>query len=144
MLTQRSNGSNSPARFPLDLDRLFSEFPGFSVPVRAAATGPALNVWENEQSVHVELEVPGFAMDDIEVLFMGDELTIRGRREDTFEENAQIHRRERRMTEFSRVMRLPMPIDADNVNAELANGLLHVTLPKAEIARPRKIEVRTK
>ncbi|TVQ59216.1 MAG: Hsp20/alpha crystallin family protein [Phycisphaerales bacterium] len=145
MLTQRINGTNTPTRARSDFDRLFHDFIGFPLPLRAEAGAafPALNVFETDQSVRIEAELPGFAMEDVDVSFMDGELTVRGRRENVVEENAQVHRCERRVGEFARTVRLPMPIDADNIGATLDRGVLTVTLPKAETARPRKIEVRT-
>lgn len=103
---------------------------------------PALNVWEDAQTLYAEAEIPGLTMDEIEVLVHGEELTIKGERKGTDAEDVTYHRRERGVGSFSRVLRLPVAVDAENVSAQLRDGLLTITLPKAQAALPRKIEVK--
>jgi len=127
-----------------EMDRLLSGFlgwfPGGSSP--AAGRGhPAVNVWESGDALHAELEVPGVRGDQIEVSVVGDELSLAIRREEVDQEGVTYHRRERAVGGFTRVVRLPMEVDADRVAAELRNGVLTVTLPKADSAKPRKIQV---
>ncbi len=127
-----------------DLDRLFRELqPGFGElwPLNEHAF-PALNVWEDEEHLHVEADVPGFKMEDLEVSVLGDELTIRGRREPSDEDRSTFHLRERRTSEFVRTLTLPVEVDADKIEATLKDGVLAVVMPKAEAARMRKIEVK--
>ena len=109
---------------------------------RPGGSFPALNVWEDEHQVFAEAELPGLKMEDLEISVMGNELTIRGERKDDPRESAVHHRRERGLGAFSRVIRLPVDIDPDRVAAALRNGVLTITLPKAEKAKPRKVEVR--
>ena len=112
--------------------------------VNVAASGrgeyPALNIWEEGDCFHVEAELPGVAQEELEVFTIGDELTIRGRRQPK-ENDVTYHRRERGMGDFERVVRLPADVDAEKVEAHLASGVLTLRLPKAEAARPRKIKV---
>jgi HSP20 family protein len=72
---------------------------------------------------------------------VGNELVIQGRRMDLDEEGVSYHRRERGVGEFKRVLRLPVEVDADKVEATLHDGVLLVKLPKAAAAKPRKIQV---
>jgi HSP20 family protein len=72
---------------------------------------------------------------------VGDELSIKVERPDLPQEGPAYHRRERGVGSFSRVVRLPAEVDPDQVEAEMRQGVLTVTLPKAESARPRKIRV---
>jgi HSP20 family protein len=102
---------------------------------------PPVNVWEKQDAVMVELEAPGIKSDEVDVSVAGGELSIRVTRPDTAEEGVRYHRRERPVGSFSRVVRLPMEVDPDRVEAELRNGVLSITLPKAESAKPRKINV---
>jgi len=104
---------------------------------------PAVNTWEDETAVYAEAELPGLAMGDIEVTVMGDELTIKGERKDLEKEGATYHRRERGVGIFSRVLRLPVQIDADKVEATLRDGVLTIKLPKAQSALPRRIELKS-
>jgi len=104
---------------------------------------PAVNVWESGDALFVELEVPGLKSEQLELSVVGGELTIKVERPEIEEEGVTYHRRERPVGSFTRVVRLPVEVDADRVQAELRNGVLTITLPKAEAARPRKIQVAT-
>jgi HSP20 family protein len=105
---------------------------------------PALNVREDAQAFHVEAEVPGLKLEDVEVTFMDGELSIRGERKDLPVEGAEYHLRERRVGSFGRTVRLPVDVDADRILASMEDGILTLTLPKAEAAKPRKISVQRK
>jgi HSP20 family protein len=102
---------------------------------------PAVNVWEKDDALMVELEAAGIKSGEVDVSVAGGELTIRVNRPDTAEEGVKYHRRERPVGSFSRVLRLPIEIDANRVEAELRDGVLTITCPKAESAKPRKINV---
>ena len=109
------------------------------------ATGvlyPALNVWEDEANYYAEAELPGFRLADVEVHVRGSELSLSGERKTEEKEDATWHRRERGVGKFHRTLELPLPVEADRVRASLQNGVLTVTLPKAEAAKPRKIQVK--
>lgn len=132
-----------------DIDRVFGEvFRGIPalMPVNLAAPDrawPALNVREDAGAFHVDADVPGLTMDNLDVSFDNGTLTISGRREEEHEENeGATHRRERVTGEFSRVIGLGAEIDAEKVDATLDNGVLRVRLPKAEASKTRKISVR--
>jgi HSP20 family protein len=105
-------------------------------------TFPALNVWEDNDVLHAEAELPGVSMEDIEVMVVGNELTIRGQRRQQATDKVNFHRRERGTGEFSRTVTLPFDIDQNRVEATLKNGILTIVMPKAETAKPRKIQVR--
>lgn len=124
------------------MEDLFNQFWGDSTAGAFAAGGPAVNVWEDDQSLFVETELPGLSLADIDVTVMGNELTIKGERKETLPENATYHRRERTVGAFARTMSLPVEIDAGRVTATLKDGVLMITLPKAEAAKPRRIEVK--
>lgn len=103
---------------------------------------PALNISETADALAVEAELPGYKMENIEISVMGRDLSIKGQRTQEGETKATWHRRERLAGTFTRVVRLPFDVDAEKVSASLKNGVLHMTLPKAEAARPRRIEVK--
>lgn len=105
-------------------------------------TLPAINMWETDDALLAEAEVPGLTMEQIEVFVMNDELTLKGRRSAPQTENGTFHRRERRAGEFTRVVTLPAPVNADAVEATLRDGVLTIKLPKAAEARARRIEVK--
>ena len=144
MFGNRANGF-ALGRLRDEVDRLFT---GFAENFELAAPSrgfPLLNVWESESSLHAEAEVPGLRMDDLEILVVGNELIIKGARDAGSEEETEekvFHRRERGDGVFSRVVRLPIEIDAGKVSATLKDGILSIDLPKAEVAKPKRIEVR--
>ena len=110
----------------------------------SAGVFPALNIWEDEHAFHVEAEVPGMKLEDVEVTLFEGELSIRGERKNLPVEGAAYHRRERGAGSFGRTVRLPVALDAEKVQASMQDGILTITLPKAEAAKPRKISVQRK
>ena len=125
-----------------EVDRLLDDYAAPLVSGRARSF-PALNVWENEDNLFVEAELPGFTMNDVELTVIGDELSIKGERKaGPAEEQATFHRRERGIGPFSRFITLPVDVDADRVEAVLRDGVLTITLPKAAEAKPRRIQVK--
>ncbi len=144
------------ARFPfsnLDLfrgevDRLFEDF--FAAPgsMGTRQTGrmtvfPALNVWDNGDELVAEAELPGLSIENLDISLMGSELTIRGKRESQNGKDTACHRQERGSGEFARTVALPYPVNSDAVDAAMKDGILTIKMPKAESAKPRKIEVKT-
>ncbi len=106
-----------------------------------AQSYPAVNVWEEADSLFAEAELPGLTEADIEVYVEGDQLTIKGERKPAVGQG-RWHRQERGFGKFQRILTLPAPVDADKIEARLDQGVLFLTLPKAEAARPRKIVVK--
>jgi HSP20 family protein len=102
---------------------------------------PAVNVWEQGDALLVEMEVPGVKNDQIDISVAGDELSVKVERPEPADEDVTYHRRERPVGPQTRVLRLPVEVDGDRVEAELRDGVLMITLPKAENAKPRKINV---
>ena len=139
----RTFGYSPVSSLASEMDRLFqSVLPGLSVPGGARPAFPAFNAWEDEQALHVEAEIPGVPMDQLEITVQGDELTIKGQR--PARQNEGWVRQERWHGAFERTVTLPVAIDAERVSASLENGVLTVTLPKAESAKPRRIQVSTR
>lgn len=102
---------------------------------------PAVNVYEQGDALLVEMELPGVKNEQVDISVVGNELTVKINRPEVEQENVTYHRRERPVGSFNRVLRLPVEVDADRVEAELRDGVLSITLPKAENAKPRKINV---
>lgn len=103
---------------------------------------PPIAVWEDADAYHVEAELPGLALEDIDVFVKDRELTISGKLRGVGGEGVTVHRNERPSGEFKREMRLPLPLDPNRVEATLVNGVLSLDLPKAESAKGRKIAVK--
>ncbi|QDV85140.1 Hsp20/alpha crystallin family protein [Stieleria sp.] len=127
-------------RLSREMDRLFSR--GTNGSVMGVGSYPALNVWEDDDNLFAEAELPGFCMDDLEIYVTGNQLTLKGERKPPEHEGGTWHRQERGYGKFSRMVELPGDIDAENVSAEFKNGVLHITLPKSEAVKPRRIEVK--
>ncbi len=127
-----------------EMDRLWSGFlgpaaDGLLAPV--LQNQPAANVWEQGDALLVELEVPGVKSEPVDLSVANGELSIKINRPEEPAEGVTYHRRERPVGAASRVLRLPVEVDADRVEAELHDGVLLIKLPKAESAKPRKINV---
>ena len=87
-----------------------------------------MNVWEDENALRVELELPGLKSQEVSLSVVGDELSIKVDRPDVQQTAVTYHRRERGVGSFARVLRLPVEVDADRVEAELRHGVLTITL----------------
>lgn len=122
-----------------EIDRLF-ESP-FSARARNAWL-PALDVVENKESFVIQAELPGLKREDIEVSFHEGTLTISGeRKSETASDDTSVHRVERYAGRFERSIELPPYVAVDKAKAAYTDGVLTVTLPKSEQAKPRKIDV---
>ncbi len=133
--------NDSPfAQMTREMDRLFAR-PAF-VPARPERL-PALNAWQDEGTLHVEAELPGYRLDDIEILAHDDSLTLRGSRQIQTPEGASVLRAERASQSFERTIALPMPINVEAVGASLRDGVLHITLPLTPEVKPRRVTIQS-
>jgi HSP20 family protein len=121
--------------------RPFSRFS--FLPALGARSYPLVNVGEDKDHVYVEAMAPGLDPDSLEISVQQGQLRIAGEKPAiTPEVKAEAyHRNERSAGRFVRTMTLPTDVDADNVKAQYKNGLLLLTLPKAEEAKPKQISV---
>lgn len=102
--------------------------------------GPKFDTWADEESAYLAAELPGVDPKDVEISVEGRELTVSGKR-DGLQEEGSHYTRERWHGSFKRSVRLPFNVEADKVKAEFRNGLLKVTLPRAEAEKPRRIQI---
>lgn len=134
---------NQVQQMQSDMSRLLERFGDTG---RTAANGscfPACNIWEEENAVTVEAELPGLNLEDLEIYVNGsNHLTIQGERKHPAQEKSVQHRRERQFGSFTRSITLPVAVDANQVDAKLENGVLKIRLGKHEQAKPRKIVVK--
>jgi HSP20 family protein len=129
-----------------EMNRLFEQaFEGGSLGPWQSSTnwGLALDVAEKDDAFLVTASVPGLKPDDLDITITDNVLTIKGetKSDETIEEE-QYHLRERRFGSFGRSISLPVTVDADNVEANYEDGILTLTLPKAEEARPHRIAIK--
>jgi HSP20 family protein len=102
---------------------------------------PALDLYQNDNNVVAIVELPGMRKEDIDISLHDGMLTIAGERPNPSKENENSERTERFSGKFRRSITLPTRVDAGKVSASYKDGLLTVTLPKAEEAKPKKVEV---
>jgi HSP20 family protein len=102
---------------------------------------PVLDLYENNDNIIAVVELPGMRKEDIEVSLHDGMLTIAGERKSYAEEGHQAERSERYVGKFRRSISLPTRVDASKVDATYKDGILTITLPKAEEAKPKQIQV---
>lgn len=130
-------------RLQHEMNRLFNTTIQGRVP--GAPAYPAVNIWANEDGQVITAEMPGVNADDVELNVAADTVTIAGERSrQEIGEEAQIHRVERDHGRFERQIQLPFMIDPAKVKASFSNGVLEITLPRAEADKPKKISVSSK
>ena len=103
---------------------------------------PALDMFEDKDNVFVRIEVPGMKKEEIEVSLHDGNLSISGERKyEEKKEETEVYRAERFFGRFQRTISLPTLVQGDKVKAQYKDGILTVTLPKAEEAKPKHIDV---
>ena len=130
------------------MDRLFEESfvrPSVGRLAPAGMGALAVDVYETDDAVVVKSAIPGIKPEDIDISITGDTLTIKGETRVEEEVNEENYiRRERRYGSFCRSLALPLPVVTEKAEAEFENGVLTLTLPKAEEVKPKAIEVKSK
>ncbi|MEN1680897.1 MAG: Hsp20/alpha crystallin family protein [Planctomycetota bacterium] len=122
-----------------EVDSLVQQFFG---PVASVTTGwraPA-SVWEAEDRLHVEVDAPGVARDGAEVTYDKGTLTVTLKR--SRPEGREYHHNERGFGELTRTLALPDTVDPDSLEAELTDGVLHVSVAKRPEALPKRVELK--
>ena len=103
---------------------------------------PAFDLYEDKDNFYVKAELPGMKKEEIDLSLHDGSLSISGeRKQETKVEEAEVYRAERFFGKFQRTVTLPTPVAVDRVKAEYKDGLLMVTLPKTEEAKPKRIDV---
>jgi len=130
-------------RMRQQLDQMFEETRS---PYQRAGAGvfPLVNLTEDKENYYVRAELPGVKADELDIQVTANNIAISGERKIAEEqEGTRYHRREREAGTFSRMIGLPGDVDSEKVEANLENGILTVTIPKAEAAKPKQITVRS-
>ncbi|MEU3949574.1 Hsp20/alpha crystallin family protein [Streptomyces sp. NPDC029526] len=134
------------ARNPLtEFDQLLSEMSGLiESTVGGAATAvawtPLADVTESDDAFHVEIELPGVKSKDVDVEASGQELVVTGEIKEK-ERKGVLRRSTRRTGAFEYRLRLPGEVDTEKISAQMSDGVLTITVPKAEVAKPRRVEI---
>lgn len=135
---------SSPASAASPVDRLASEIFGQSLGRLFGSDGfmdhaPRVNIVESNDDFRVDVQAPGFDKKDLKVEMVDDLLTIRGEHTEEAAQNEEVRwtRREFSRSSFERSFTLPKSVQADAIKAEYVNGVLRLTIPKAEEAKPK-------
>lgn len=132
------------ARLHNEMDDLFDGFfRGLDRPFAGYKAWPSLDVAEQENAVVVRAEVPGCKPEDIEISVCNNTLTISGEKKETKEEKDKgYYYAETTSGNFRREITLPTDVDASKVEAKCNNGVLSITLPKAQVSKAVKVQVK--
>lgn len=127
-----------------EMDRVFGRYGDRQSAAVAARVYPPVNLWEDDDNLFLEAELPGLKPDELEIYVTGgNQLNLKGQRQRPQEPAGTWHRQERGEGSFSRMIELPYQVDSDKVMAQFQHGVLKLTLPKSPEVKPRRIEVKT-
>jgi HSP20 family protein len=121
------------------LDSFTSPTPAFT-----SRVFPSINLTEDKDNYYLRAELPGMKPEELDISVVEDQVSIRGERKIPLESKKfGYHRREREDGTFRRTISLPMGVESEKVKAEMNKGILKITMPKHEKAKPRKIQIST-
>ena len=130
-----------------EMEQMFENFFGRPTVTEALpALSPRLDISETDEAVEVELDLPGFKPEEVQIDVTDNILTVSGEHHEEKEEKGngrKYHRIERRSGSFSRSVWLPCQVNAEKVDARLKEGVLKITLPKAEKTKHQRITVKS-
>ncbi len=127
-----------------DFQRIVRSFLGDADATLDGTFSPALDVEEHDDGFTLHVELPGVAADNVDVSIEENVLTVSGKRDFYADKSTETFRRvERRFGTFHRAIRLPDRVDPEGITAAFKDGLLTISVPKAESAKPRRIQVST-
>jgi HSP20 family protein len=145
MLLARYEPNTQFNRFDRVMRRLFDEIntPLFGErAIEGTAWSPACDIKQTDSAFVIHAEIPGMKMEDIDIEFAGDTLTIKGERKaEETKENEEYVRCERFYGSFSRTFTLGVPVDANGITAKYHDGIMTITIPKSAEHQPRKIKI---
>lgn len=124
--------------------RLLDAATGDGAADAAAGVFPPMNITQDDDNFYIRAEVPGMKASELSISAVRNRVSLSGKREIPREhERASYHRKERPEGTFNRAVTLPAEVDPERVDARYTDGILMLTLPKAEQVKPRQIAVRT-
>lgn len=130
------------------MDRLLDD--AFTRPLGLSNGGrglgmPAVDMYQTEDDLVVKVAVPGMKPEDVRISVAGETLNIKGEtKEESTTEDKAYHMREQRWGAFERTLSLPTAVKSDKATAEFEDGILTVTLPKADVVKPKMITIKAK
>ena len=127
------------------MDQLFNDAFTSSVGTRSVASAPLVDVYQTDDDIVIKATLPGFTKDDVDITLTENVLTLRGstKKEDE-NEGKSYYIREQSYGSFERSLRLPVDVELEKVEAVFENGILTITLPKAEDVKPKSIMIKAK
>jgi len=143
-MTRFATPNNDIKTLQNQLNRLFEPFARFAVGDEDLVSGtwvPPVDVAETQESILVRAEVPGISQKDIQIEFENGLLTIRGERAIEKTDAMTWHRVERTYGNFSRSFTLPRSVDPEKITANYRDGVLEISVPKREEAKPKQIRI---
>ena len=144
MTVERSQPSRNLSDLQSEMNRLFDGVFGHPASVASERLWmPRCDLWETNDDLVVTFELPGVSEKDVTVSITGDLLTVKGERRwtDQAQEDRSYHRVERAYGKFERSLQVSVPVQPNKVKATYRDGMLTVTLPKAEDVKPRDIKI---
>jgi len=132
-----------------EINKMFESFFRSSLPdespLIAGGWSPATDIVEHEDNLVVNVELPGMRKEDVKITMQDNTLMIRGeKKEERESKGSSYHRVERSYGSFQRSFALPSTVKAESIEAMFKDGILSVTLPKSEEAKPKQIDVKVK
>jgi HSP20 family protein len=127
-------------RMQRDMNRLFN-----NVSLQDRGVYPAVNLWSNNDKALLIAELPGYEPENIHISVRNDELILSGKRDPIqLKENEQYHRQERLFGQFERRISLPFRVEENKIEANYEQGVLCISLPRADADKPKKITIKSK
>ena len=106
---------------------------------------PLTDIYEDNEKYSLKLDLPGIKKEDVKIAFVDGKLSISGERnQETEHKDSKCHRIERSFGRYYRSFNLPENVQSDKINAEFKDGQLTISIPKAEEAKPKEIEIKVK
>ena len=130
-------------RLNAEMNRMFRRFGAADQGPQPAVAYPAVDLWQDENCLYVEAELPGIQIADLEIyVTAGNQLSLGGERKPPTVEGGAWHRQERGYGKFRRTLALPCDVKSEGVEADLKDGVLTIKLPKSEAAKPRRLAIK--
>ncbi len=120
------------------MDKMFSRVPFFGT---TEFEFPLVNLYDSRDVLYVVAEIPGVTKENIEINYQDGALTITGKREPKKYGQSELLRQEQPQGDFEKIIRVPMSIKSSDIKAKFEDGMLSISLPKTEEAKPRQIAV---